>query len=161
MRLKEGVLATQKGACEAEAMGSPTPYKKYSCNIYKMKRPVRSEDDGLYHIKGKTYKYVRGSRAQVWNHTAYKTEGGLHRNELIKSHGRIVSLKKHKTAKKEMRLQKYGYFAQKGKFGYVKKSTRKNRRSGKKGGALLPLSPADVSVANVGTNAATLSEPQV
>ena len=122
-----------------------------------MKRPVRSEDDGLYHIKGKTYKYVRGSRAQVWNHTAYKTEGGLHRNELIKSHGRIVSLKKHKTAKKEMRLQKYGFFAQKGKFGYVKKSTRKNRRGGKKGGALLPLSPADLSAANVGTNAATAS----
>ena len=97
-----------------------------------MKRPVRSEEDGLYHIKGKTYKYVRGSRAQVWNRTAFKTEGGLLRNELVKSHGRIVSLKKHKTAKKEMRLQKYGFFAEKGKFGYVKKSTRKNRRSGKK-----------------------------
>lgn len=120
-----------------------------------MKRPVRSEDDGLYRINGKTYKYVRGSRTQVWNHNAYKTEGGLLRNELIKSHGRIVSLKKHKTAKKEMRLQKYGFFAQKGKFGYVKKSTRKNRRGGKKGGALLPLSPADLSAANVGTNAAT------
>ena len=98
-----------------------------------MKRPVKSSD-GLYHIKGKTYKQVRGSRVQVWNKNAYKTEGGLLRSELVKSHGRIVSLKKHKTAKKELRLQKYGYFAQKGKFGYVKKSVTKKRRGTKKGG---------------------------
>jgi hypothetical protein len=111
-----------------------------------MKRPVRSTD-GLYHIKGKSYKMVRGSRAQVWNGTAYKTEGGLLRSALMKSHGRIVSAKKHKTAKKELRLQKYGYFAQKGKFGYVKKSaSRKLRKSlrKKKGGALSALSPLEL-----------------
>jgi len=45
--------------------------------------------------------------------------------------GRIVSAKKHYTAKKEKRLQKHGFFAKKGKFGYVKKSTRKNRKSSK------------------------------
>jgi hypothetical protein len=39
---------------------------------------------------------------------------------------------KFKTAKKEKRLEKYGYYAKKGKFGYVKKSTRKNRKSSKK-----------------------------
>lgn len=102
-----------------------------------MKRPVKSSD-GLYHIKGKTYKAVRGSRVQVWNHNAYKTEGGLLRSQLTKSNGRIVSLKKHKTAKKELRLQKYGYFAQKGKFGYVKKDATKKRRGTKKsrGGAV-------------------------
>lgn len=111
-----------------------------------MKRPVRAAD-GLYHIKGKAYKMVRGSRAQVWNGTAYKTEGGLLRSALMKSHGRIVSAKKHKTAKKELRLQKYGYFAQKGKFGYVKKSaSRKLRKSlRKKGGALSSLSPLELA----------------
>jgi hypothetical protein len=112
-----------------------------------MKRPVRSAD-GLYHIKGKTYKVVRGSRAQVWNGTAYKTEGGLLRSALMKSHGRIVSAKKHKTAKKELRLQKYGYFAQKGKFGYVKKSaSRKLRKSlrKKRGGGLSSLSPLELA----------------
>lgn len=97
-----------------------------------MKRPVR-EADGLYHIRGKTYKQVRGSRVQVWHGTALKTEGGLVKKELTLSHGRIVSLKKHKTAKKEKRLQKYGYFAEKGKFGYVKKAVRKSRKNG--GGA--------------------------
>ncbi|NDE05075.1 MAG: hypothetical protein EB003_10560, partial [Flavobacteriia bacterium] len=47
--------------------------------------------------------------------------------------GRIVSQSKHRTAKKEKRLQSYGFFAKKGKFGYVKKSVKK-RRSVKKGG---------------------------
>ena len=123
-----------------------------------MKRPVRASD-GLYHIKGKTYKAIRGSRAQVWNRTAYKTEGGLLRSALIKSHGRIVSAKKHKTAKKELRLQKYGYFAQKGKFGYVKKSvSRKARKSSKKRGGAA-LTPANVTEAYTGANAATASGP--
>ena len=119
-----------------------------------MKRPVR-QSDGLYHIQGSTYKSVRGSRVQVWNRNAYKTPGGLTRKELIKSHGRIVSLKKHKTAKKEKRLEKFGYFAQKGKFGYVKKDTKGRRKSAKKGGALSALSPADVSSGN-SANAATM-----
>ena len=114
-----------------------------------MKRPVR-QADGLYHIQGKTYSSVRGSRHQVWNTTAYKTPGGLVRKDLTMSHGRIVSLKKHKTAKKERRLEKYGYFAEKGKFGYVKKDV-KSRKSRKGGSAIekpmmggSPLSPANL-----------------
>ena len=43
--------------------------------------------------------------------------------------GRIVSADKHETSKKEKRLEKYGYFAKKGKFGYVKRKT--NRRKSK------------------------------
>ena len=43
--------------------------------------------------------------------------------------GRIVSKKKYETAKKEKRLEKYGYFAKKGKFGYVKRKTRKNKKN--------------------------------
>ena len=91
-----------------------------------MKRHQRHED-GLYHIHGKTYKTLIGSRQQVWNRTVYKTEGGLtHDHLLMNKWGRIVSRKKHGTAKREKRLQKHGYFAQKGKFGYVKR-TAKNR----------------------------------
>jgi hypothetical protein len=122
-----------------------------------MKRPVKSSD-GLYHIKGKTYKAVRGSRVQVWNHNAYKTEGGLLRSQLVKSNGRIVSLKKHKTAKKELRLQKYGYFAQKGKFGYVKKDVTKKRRGTKKsrGGA---VSIADTAAPVMGGGVAESASP--
>jgi hypothetical protein len=46
--------------------------------------------------------------------------------------GRIVSAKKHATAKKEKRLEKHGFFAQKGKFGYVKKTAKKQSRKAKK-----------------------------
>jgi len=92
-----------------------------------MKRPVRNED-GMFHLDGKTFKELFGSRQQVWNGTAYKTPGGLRKKELLMNKwGRIVSEKKHRTAKKEKRLQKFGYFAEKGKFGFVKRNTRKTR----------------------------------
>ena len=97
----------------------------------------RSED-GKYHIHGKTYGELIGSRAQVWNRTAYKTSGALTRSHLMRNKwGRIVSAKKHRTSKKEKRLQKSGYFTVKGKFGSVKKDIGKRRKSAKKmrGGA--------------------------
>ncbi len=93
-----------------------------------MKRPVK-HDDGCYHINGIKYKMLIGSRQQVWHGTAYKTAGELTRPELIMNKwGRIVSKKKHSTAKREKRLQKYGFFAKKGKFGYVKKTVRLHSR---------------------------------
>jgi hypothetical protein len=105
-------------------------------NVYKkktMKRPVRAED-GTYTVKGKKYKELFGSREQVHNETAYKTKAGLTKDDIIMNKwGRLVSAKKHETAKKEMRLEKYGYSAKKGKFGYVKKNskTRKNKKEKK------------------------------
>ncbi len=97
-----------------------------------MKRPVRGED-GMYNMSGKNYKELFGSRTQVWNGTAYKTTGGLTRSDLVMNKwGRIVSEKKHKTAKKEKRLQKHGYFAKKGQFGYVKRTAKRSAK--KRGG---------------------------
>lgn len=97
-----------------------------------MKRPTKNSS-GAYLIHGKSYKMLFGSRQQVYHGTAYKTTGGLTKSQLIMNKwGRIVSAKKHSTAKKEKRLQKYGYFAKKGKFGYVKKATRKNTRKSRK-----------------------------
>jgi len=100
-----------------------------------MKRPVR-QADGYYYIKGKKYKELFGSREQVMNGTAYKTAGELTADDLVMNdRGRIVSAVKHKTAKKEMRLVKYGYGAKKGAFGYVKLKgkTRKNAKKVKGG----------------------------
>ncbi len=92
-----------------------------------MKRIDRS-DDGFYHVHGEKYSQLEGSRAQVWHGTAYKTPGGLTKADLVfNKHGRIVSAKKHRTAKKEQRLKKYGYTARKGKFGAVKIGSRKNK----------------------------------
>lgn len=97
-----------------------------------MKRPVRNSSDGTYHLEGKKYKELFGSRVQVYNETAYKTPGLLTKKDLIytKNH-RIVSLKKHISAKREKRLLSHGYGTKKGKFGYVKipiRKTRKNRK---------------------------------
>ena len=98
-----------------------------------MKRPHRSEKDHMYHISGKKYPELFGSRTQVMNGSAYKTSGNLTKSELMMNKwGRIVSAKKHRTAKKERRLQKYGFFAKKGKFGYVKKSVKKRGTKSRK-----------------------------
>lgn len=96
-----------------------------------MKKPTR-QPDGFYHVDGKKYPELFGSRTQVHNGTAYKTTGGLNKSQLVMNKwGRIVSAKKYKTAKKERRLEKHGFFAQKGKFGYVKKTARKSRSNKK------------------------------
>ena len=44
-------------------------------------------------------------------------------------HGEIVSRKKHITAKREKRLEKHGYFAKKGKFGFVLKKNKTRSRA--------------------------------
>ena len=94
-----------------------------------MKRPVRHED-GHYHLEGKKFKELFGSRQQVWNGTAYKTAGELVKSDLMMNKwGRIVSAKKHATAKKEKRLEKHGYFAEKGKFGFVKKTLKRSSKT--------------------------------
>lgn len=92
-----------------------------------MKKPYR-QSDGYYHVDGKKYKTLFGSREQVMNGTVHKTTGGLTKEDLVMNKwGRIVSANKYKTAKKEMRLQKHGFFAKKGKFGAV---SRKMKRGG-------------------------------
>ena len=81
-----------------------------------------------------------GTRAQVFHGTAKHTSGGLEKHDLMQNKsGRIVSRRKHNSAKREMRLVKHGFGTKKGKFGFVKmgNSSRKSRKSRKhlKGGA--------------------------
>jgi hypothetical protein len=96
----------------------------------------RKGSDGKYHIAGKVYEELEGSRAKVFHGTAYKTAGGLLKGDLVKNkHDRIVSKKKQATAKREKRLEKAGYFAKKGKFGCFRKDGKsckaKKSRTGK------------------------------
>lgn len=98
-----------------------------------MKRPVRESTDGMFHLHGKLFKDLFGSRQQVWNGTVFKTSGNLVKKDLVMNKwGRIVSAKKHISAKKEKRLQKHGYFATKGKFGFTLRKTKKNNHTQKK-----------------------------
>jgi hypothetical protein len=87
--------------------------------------------NGKYVVQGKSFDALIGTRAQVWHGTAYKTSGGLTKNDLFQNKaGRIVSKTKHHSAKKEMRLVKAGYGTKKGKFGYVKLGKGKGSKKG-------------------------------
>jgi hypothetical protein len=84
---------------------------------------------GSKHVKGHSYDKVVGSRAAVWHGTAHHTKGGLTKAQLmLNKRGRIVSRKKHATAKRDRRLEKAGYKTRKGHFGFVKASTKGGRR---------------------------------
>lgn len=120
---------------------------------------------GRYMVQGKSYEMLMGSRAQVWHGTAYKTSGGLTKNNLMQNKaGRIVSKDKHMTAKKEKRLVKAGYGTKKGKFGFVmlgksrKHHGRKSRGRKHKGGngTNYPLSPSYYDGKGVGTSGVDL-----
>jgi hypothetical protein len=89
--------------------------------------------DGFYHIHGHKYELLEGSRAQVWHGTAHQTSGNLTKIHLIMNkNGRIVSKRKHATAKREKRLVKAGFLTKKGQFGFIKKThTRRHRKSSK------------------------------
>jgi len=76
-----------------------------------------------------TYKYAVGTRAEVMHGTCHHTSGGLTKTDLkYNKHGRIVSKLKSQKAKKDKRLQKSGYFTQKGKFGFVKKDVKSRKK---------------------------------
>lgn len=99
-------------------------------------------------------KMTVGSRAQVWHGTAKHTSGGLTKTQLMMNKaGRIVSRKKHASAKKDNRLVKAGYKTKKGHFGFVKVGSRKrgsrSKRRGHRGGTINNLlTPAQL--ANLG-----------
>lgn len=103
-----------------------------------------------------------GSRAEVWHGTAEKTPGGLTKSHLMKNkHGRIVSKKKHATAKKNNYLVKAGFLTKKGHFGFIKKgsrkhSSKKHSRKMRGGFSSGPLSPSAYHGAGVKTSGVNL-----
>lgn len=71
-------------------------------------------------------KKATGSKREVWNGTAKHTSGGLHKKDLMKHKGRIVSKKKHAAGKKAIaRLAKLGYKAKKGTFKLFRKGKKR------------------------------------
>jgi phage anti-repressor protein len=63
-------------------------------NEIRTKRRDKS-DDGFFHIDGRTYEILEGTRADVWNGNAYKTAGGLIKKDLlVNKDGKIVSKSK-------------------------------------------------------------------
>lgn len=87
----------------------------------------------MYHANGKTFEELIGTRAKVFHETAYKTAGGLTKQDLEqnKKTGRIVSKRKAAEARKTRRLEKAGYKPVKGKFVVMRKSLKKKSRRSK------------------------------
>ena len=80
---------------------------------------------------------IIGSRAEVWHGSAKKTSGGLTKSHLMKNKsGRIVSRKKHFSAKKDNRLVKAGFKTKKGHFGFIKAGSKKHRHGKKMRGGM-------------------------
>ena len=78
-----------------------------------------------------------GSRRQVMNGNAMRTAGGLTKKQLRKNkHGRIVSIRASKSARKHNHLKKAGWTAKKGEFGAVRvedlKKSKKKKSKGKR-----------------------------
>ena len=64
-----------------------------------------------------------GTKAEVFHGTALKTTGQLHKKDLMKHKGRIISRKKHALGKKSLKnLIKAGFKAKKGTFKLFKRS---------------------------------------
>ena len=80
-----------------------------------------------------THQQTVGTRAQVWHGTAKHTSGNLTKSQLMMNkHGRIVSRRKHNTAKRENRLVKAGFLTKKGHFGFIQKDGKSSHHRNKK-----------------------------
>ena len=81
---------------------------------------------------------LEGSRAQVWHGTAYKTAGGLKKDDLKMHNGRIVSKKASKNASAQKHLKGFlqpkgsGVFGTVSKKGKGRKGTRKRKGTRRK-----------------------------
>lgn len=98
-----------------------------------MGKRIQKQSDGMYHAGGNTFEELIGTRAKVFHGTAYKTAGGLTKQDLEqnKKTGRIVSKRKAAEARKTRRLEKAGYKPVKGKFVVMRKSSKKKSRRSK------------------------------
>lgn len=98
--LKMENLKLQKGnkqvLCEpvvTSATVSETEVENYGIVMQSLKTHNHTKNkDGLYHIDGKVFEILRGTRADVWNGKAYQTTGGVPKSGLIINvTGKIVS----------------------------------------------------------------------
>ena len=93
-------VETQNSVVESAVSENPIPII-----IRVFKRPTK-QIDGKYHIDGKIYTILFGTRQEVWDETAYKTSGELLKSDLIiNKHGLIVSLCKSITGRTDKRLE--------------------------------------------------------
>ena len=74
-------------------------------NIANSYKRISKSEDGFYYINNKKYSSCFGTREEVWNETAFKTTGGLMKEQLIMNrYGKIVSKSKFIESKTNYRF---------------------------------------------------------
>jgi len=73
------------------------PIKEISLKVEKIRvKKYNKQKDGYYHIHEKKYEKLNGSRNEVWKNIAYRTTGGLIKEDLLENrNGKIISKNKH------------------------------------------------------------------
>jgi len=91
--MKTQVYNDTEAATSIQMIITEKEVENYGIIMKGMKRPRKmKERDGLFHINGKIYEKIEGTREEVWNDTAYQTAGKLKKSELLINHkGKIVS----------------------------------------------------------------------
>jgi hypothetical protein len=83
---------------------SQNDLNNYTSVITTLKKTMKNSS-GTYDVGGNQYELLLGTRQEVWDGKAYKTSGGLLKNELIRNkHGDIVSKRKSISETKLKRL---------------------------------------------------------
>ena len=92
---REYTLLLDKYNVLLKKKGEPTEEPISKVVIIRMKKYNRQKD-GYYHIHGINYEKLNGSRNEVWQNIAYRTSGGLIKEDLLENHsGKIISKNKH------------------------------------------------------------------
>jgi len=73
------------------------PIKEISLKVEKIRmKKYNKQKDGYYHIHEFKYEKLNGSRNEVWQNIAYRTSGGLIKEDLLENrNGKIISKNKH------------------------------------------------------------------
>jgi regulator of replication initiation timing len=81
--------------------------KDFNYEKNKWRRKTKAKD-GFFHLDGKQYTLLIGTREEVWNDVAYHTSGGLTKTDLmIGADGKIVSKIKCISSKLDNHLKDY------------------------------------------------------
>jgi hypothetical protein len=85
---KYNILSKKKGECITTNITKNT--------IAKHVRKYNKHKDGYYYIYEIKYEKLTGTRNEVWQNIAYRTAGGLIKDDLLENHnGKIISKNKH------------------------------------------------------------------
>lgn len=104
VRLIKNCLKNSKTPISVKSMTGSQEIE-YNDVTKSLKRISKNYSDGLYYIGNKTYKSCFGTRDEVWKEEAYKTSGGLMKEDLMMNKDqKIVSKKKFIIEKQNNRL---------------------------------------------------------